>query len=133
NEIKRGVSPTSDNVSRNAVTRETDNLGTERYQSATLYKEGETKHPIIYARDGSLVKLLSSDTLKMIKVKGLTNFEGVWDIPKRYVTPIGDTATFRHVVVVDVTNQNICALEHAEKGWIIRSMNPATTVKHAPP
>src|SRR5690606_5433294 len=130
---KNGEAPTVSNFRRNAYTRVSDTLGTERYQSAPLYKEGETKHPIIYARDGSLVKLLSSDTLKMITIKGLTDFEGVWDIPRRYVTPIGDTSTFKHVVVVDVTNQNICALEHAEKGWIIRSMNPATTGRHAPP
>ncbi len=130
---KNGEAPTVPNFKRNAYKRVSDTLGTERYQSAPLYKDGETKLPTIYARDGSLVKLLSSDTLKMVKVKGLTNFEGTWDIPKRYVTPIGDTATFKHVVVVDVTNQNICALEHAEKGWVIRSMNPATTGRHAPP
>jgi len=43
------------------------------------------------------------------------------------------TASFKHVVVVDVKNQNICALEHVDGGWKIRSMNPATTGKHAPP
>src|SRR5690606_624977 len=130
---KNGEAPTVANFKRNAYKRVSDTLGTERYQSAPLYTEGETKLPTIYARDGSLVKYLSADTLAMVKIKGLTNFEGEWDIPKRYVKPIGDTATFRHVVVVDVTNQNICALEHADNGWIVRSMNPATTGRHAPP
>src|SRR5690606_37926899 len=89
--------------------------------------------PTIYARDGSLVKYLSSDTIPMVKIQGLTNFEEVWDIPKRYVTPIGDTTTFGHVVVVNVTNQNICTLEKNDKGRLIRSTNPATTGHAAPP
>lgn len=130
---KNGEAPTVSNFHRNAYKRVSDSLGTERYQSAPLYKEGETSNPVIYARDGSLVKYMSSDTLDMVKIKGLTNFEGVWDIPRRYVTPIGDTTTFRHVAVVDVTNQNICTLEHSADGWIIRSVNPATTGRHAPP
>lgn len=130
---RNGEAPTVANFKRNAYKRVSDTLGVERYQSAPLYKIGETKTPTIYGRDGSLVKYLSSDTLKMVKVKGLTNFKGEWELPKRYVKPIGDTATFKHVVVVDVTNQNICALERVEDKWIIRSMNPATTGRHAPP
>lgn len=130
---KNGEAPTVPNFVRNAYKRVSDTLGTERYQSAPLYREGETDRPSIYGRDGSLVTYLSSDTIPMVKIKGLTNFEGVWDIPKRYVTPIGDTTTFEHVVVVDVTNQNICTLERSDRGWIIRSTNPATTGRHAPP
>lgn len=131
---KHGEAPTVASYVRNAYKRVSDTLGTERYQSVPLYEKGTTKTPIIYGRDGSLVKILSSDTLKMVTVKGLTNFEGEWDIPKRYVKSIGDTSTFRHVVVVDVTNQNICTLEHVEGSkWIIRSMNPATTGRHKPP
>lgn len=130
---KNGEAPTVANFVRNDYKRVSDTLGTERYQSAPLYREGETSLPTIYARDGSLVKYLSSDTIPMVKIQGLTNFEGVWDIPKRYVTPIGDTTTFGHVVVVDVTNQNICTLEKNDKGWVIRSTNPATTGRHAPP
>lgn len=130
---KNGEAPTVPNFVRNAYKRVSDTVGTERYQSAPLYREGEVDAPTIYARDGSLVKYLSSDTVSMVKIQGLTNFEGVWDIPKRYVTPIGDTTTFGHVVVVDVTNQNISTLERSERGWIIRSTNPATTGRHAPP
>lgn len=130
---KNGEAPTVANFVRNDYKRVSDTLGTERYQSAPLYREGETSLPTIYARDGSLVKYLSSDTIPMVKIQGLTNFEGVWDIPKRYVTPISDTTTFGHVVVVDVTNQNICTLEKNDKGWVIRSTNPATTGRHAPP
>lgn len=130
---KNGEAPTVTNFKRNAYKRVADTLGTERYQSVPLYRVDEHKTPIIYGRDGSLVNILSSDTLKMVRIKGLTNFEGEWDIPKRYVKSIGDTTTFKHVVVVDVTNQNICTLDHVGDTWIIRSMNPATTGKHAPP
>ena len=130
---KHGEAPTVANYKRNAYKRVSDTLGTERYQSAPLYNIGESKTPSIYGRDGSLVKLLSSDTLKMVKVKGLTNFEGEWEIPKRYVKALGDSLTFKHIVVVDVTNQNICALDHIDDTWYIRSMNAATTGRHAPP
>lgn len=130
---KHGEAPTVSNYKRNAYKRVSDTLGTERYQSAPLYQIGETKTPTIYGRDGSLVKIISSDTLKMVSVKGLTNFEGEWDIPKRYVKSLGDTLSFKHIVVVDVTNQNICALDHIDDTWYIRSMNKATTGKHNPP
>lgn len=130
---KHGEAPTVANYKRNAYKRVADTLGTERYQSAPLYAIDETKIPTIYGRDGSLVKLLSSDTLDMVRVKGLTNFEGEWDIPKRYVKSLGDTLAFKHIVVVDVTNQNICTLDHIEDTWYIRSMNKSTTGKHNPP
>lgn len=130
---KNGEAPTVANFKRNEYKRVSDTLGTERYQSVPLYSNDNHKTPIIYGRDGSLVSILSSDTLDMVRIKGLSNFEGEWDIPKRYVKSIGDTTTFRHVVVIDVTNQNICALDHIGDTWYIRSMNPATTGKHAPP
>lgn len=130
---KNREAPVVANFKRNAYKRVSDTLGVERYQSAPLYEVGNTKTPLIYGRDGSLVKLLSSDTLDMVKVEGLTNFDGTWEVPKRYVKSISDTVDFHHVVVVDVTNQNICTLEKSGKGWIIRSMNPATTGRHKPP
>ena len=130
---KNGEAPTVANFKRNAYKRVSDTLGTERYQSVPLYQINEHKTPVIYGRDGSLVSILSSDSLDMVRIKGLSNFEGEWDIPKRYVKSIGDTTTFKHVVVIDVTNQNICALDHVGDTWFIRSMNPATTGKHAPP
>lgn len=130
---KNGEAPTVANYKRNAYKRVSDTLGTERYQSAPLYAAGETKLPSIYGRDGSLVKILSSDTIDMVRVKGLSNFEGEWDIPKRYVKALGDSVLFRHIVVVDVTNQNICTIDHDGDTWYIRSMNKATTGKHNPP
>lgn len=130
---KNGESPTVPNYVRNEYKRVSDTLGTERYQSAPLYKLTEHELPEIYARDGSLVSILSSDTLDYVKIKGLSNFEGEWEIPKRYVKSISDTISFKHLVIVDVTNQNICTLEHQNDIWYVKSMNKATTGKHNPP
>lgn len=118
---------------RNAYTRISDTLGTERYQSAPLYVVGETEAPTIYGRDGWLVKLLSSDTIDMVKVQGVS-FEGEWDVPRRYVKAIGDSVTFYKVAFVDVKHQNILTAERLSEGkWVIRSMNPATSGQHKPP
>src|SRR5690606_23186546 len=118
---------------RNEYTRISDSLGTERYQSVPLYAVGEVDAPTLYGRDGSLVKLLSSDTVDFVKLEGVS-FDGTWEVPKRYVKRIGDTVTFHRVVFVDVTNQNILTVERSgDCEWVLRSMNPATTRRHKPP
>jgi len=130
---KNGEAPVVANYVRDAYKRVSDTLGTERYQSVPLYQTGNDDTPVLYGRDGSLVELLSSDTIPMIKVSGLS-FEGTWEVPKRYVKTIGDTVMFNHVVVVDVTNQNICTIERSEEtSWRVLSMNPATSGMHKPP
>ncbi|UIR57782.1 L,D-transpeptidase [Sphingobacterium sp. SRCM116780] len=127
-----GEAPTISNFKRDVYKRVTDSLGTERYQAAPLYSDGETKLPTIYGKDGWLVKLQSSDTLEPVKVEGVS-FNGVWEVPKKYLKTIGDSVIFDKVIVVDVTNQNICTLDRTEKGWVVRSMNPSTTGRHKPP
>lgn len=129
---KNGEAPTVKNFVRNEYTRVADTLGVERYQSAPLYIPGETQTPTIYGRDGSLVKLISSDTLDMVRIQGIS-FSGTWDVPKRYIKTLGDNIRFNHIVVVDVTNQNITLIEKSGSEWFIRSMNPATSGVHKPP
>jgi len=130
---RNGESPVVENFVRNAYKRVSDTLGTERYQSAPLYHAEDSGKPSIYGRDGSLVSLESSDTLKMVKVNGIS-FDGTWFVPKRYVKSIGDSLKITHVNVVDVTNQNILTVERTgENEWKIRSMNPATSGLHNPP
>ncbi|WP_437918953.1 L,D-transpeptidase [Sphingobacterium sp. LRF_L2] len=125
--------PLVKNYHRNEYTRISDSLGNERYQSAPLYVVGETKTPTLYGRDGFLVKLQSADTLDMVKVEGIS-FEGVFEVPKRYVKSLGDTVNFHHIAFVDVTNQNILTAERqGDCKWVIKSMNPATTGRHKPP
>lgn len=130
---KNGESPLVKNFHRNEYTLVSDSLGTERYQAAPLYAKGETESPTIYGRDGALAKLQTSDTLDMVTLEGVS-FEGVWDVPRRYVKVLGDSVTFHRIAFVDVTNQNILTAErtgHCE--WVIRSMNPATSGVHKPP
>lgn len=129
---KNGEAPPVKNFVRNDYTRVSDTLGVERYQSAPLYVPGETTAPTIYGRDGSVVKLISSDTLDMVRIEGIS-FSGTWDVPKRYVKTLGDSIGFNHIVFVDVTNQNITLIEKSEEQWMIRSANPATTGVHKPP
>jgi L,D-transpeptidase catalytic domain. len=130
---RNGEAPVVDNFVRNVYKRVSDTLGTERYQAVPLYKPGMRDAPVIYGRDGSLVEVLSNDTAALLKVAGIS-FDGIWEVPKRYVKVIGDTARFDQAIVVDVTNQNICTLERSEKGsWRILSMNPATSGTHDPP
>lgn len=129
---KNGEAPTVKKYIRNEYTRVSDTLGVERYQSTPLYSLGETDTPVLYGRDGWLVKLISSDTLTMVRVEGIS-FKGVWDVPKKYIKTIGDTIQFNLVVFVDVTNQNITLVEKVGEKWYIRSMNPATSGVHNPP
>jgi lipoprotein-anchoring transpeptidase ErfK/SrfK len=129
---KNGESPTVKNYVRNAYTRVSDSLGVERYQSAPLYKINQTEQPLFYGRDGWLGRLISSDTLDMIRLQGIS-FNGIWDVPKRYVKVISDSIRFNFIIFVDVTHQNITTLEQVDKEWLIRSMNPATSGVHQPP
>lgn len=124
--------PTVKNFVRNAYTRVSDTLGVERYQSAPLYIVGETDTPTLYGRDGSIIRLISNDTLDMVRIEGIS-FDGTWDVPKRYVKTIGDSIRFNHVVFIDVTNQNTTLVEQVKDEWLIRSMNPATSGVHKPP
>lgn len=131
---KNGEAPLVEQFHRNAYTRISDSLGVERYQSVPLYPIDKTETPVLYGRDGALVKvLIPSDTSDYIKVKGVS-FEGTWQIPKRYVESLGDTVAFHKVAFVDVKNQNILTTERSSSGnWTIRSMNPATSGQHKPP
>lgn len=131
---KNGESPVVKNFVRNDYSRVSDTLGTERYQSAPLFAEGDRDRPTLYGRDGSLVALLTPDTLDYVRIEGLS-FEGTWEVPKRYIKTIGNEVRFKQLIFVDVTNQNIATLEKGveESEWIIRSMNPATTGVHQPP
>ncbi len=126
-----GKAPLVKKHSLNKYQRVADSLGVERNQSIPLF-EVDASSPSLYARDGSLVRLLSSDTVGMATVDGIS-FEGLWFVPQRYVKPLGDSLHIRHVVFVDVTNQNIALVEKIDKEWKIRSKNPATTGKYKPP
>ena len=117
---------------RNEYKRVSDTLGVERYQSAPLFLPGDSVQPIRYGRDGWLVHLKTADSLDVVRVEGIS-FDGIYDVPKRYIIPLGDTIVINKAVFVDVTNQNIATVEKTDTAWVVRSMNPSTTGRHKPP
>lgn len=107
-----------------------DTFGVERTQSAPLYAVNDTIVPERYGRDGSLTALLGEEgDFYEIKV---ASFAGKWLVPRKYVKLI-DSISFKKVIFVDRTNQNIATLEKVEGKWLVRSMNPATTGAYRPP
>lgn len=108
-----------------------DNYGVSRYQSVPLYLVEDSVTPVRYGRDGSLVRIVDSGE-KQMRVQTI-DFPGEWNVPSRYVKILPDTVAFYHVIVVDVTNQNIVSLEKLHGKWLARSINPATTGLARPP
>lgn len=117
---------------RDAYRRVADTLGVERYQSVPLYLPTDTLVPERYGRDGTLAYLLGEEG-SFDRIYPIT-LEEEWLAPRRYLKPLADSTVFNHVIFVDRLDQNITTLERVGKGeWKIRSMNPATTGRHAPP
>lgn len=117
---------------RNAYRRVSDTLGVERYQSVPLYLTKDSVIPERYGRDGFLAQVLGKEG-SFYRIAPVT-MEGEWLIPQRYLKLLSDTASFHHVIFVDRKDQNIATLERKAEGeWNVRSMNPATTGRHAPP
>lgn len=117
---------------RNAYRRVADTLGVERYQSVPLYLPEDTVTPERYGRDGFLAHIITVEG-SFYRIAPVT-MEGEWLIPRRYLKQLPDSTQFHHAIFVDRKNQNIAVLERAEEGrWEVRSMNLATTGRHAPP
>lgn len=117
---------------RDAYRRVADTLGVERYQSVPLYLPADTLVPERYGRDGTLAYFLE-DEGSFCRIHPIT-LEEDWLAPRRYLKQLPDSTEFHHVIFVDRKDQNITTLERTGRGeWKIRSMNPATTGRHAPP
>lgn len=117
---------------RDAYRRVADTLGVERYQSVPLYLPADTLVPERYGRDGTLAYLIREEG-NFDRIHPVT-LEEDWLAPRRYLKRLADSTVFDRVVFVDRLDQNITTLEQVGKGkWKIRSMNPATTGRHAPP
>lgn len=127
-----GEAPLVEPYLRNVYRLATDTFGIERYQSVPLYSLTDTLRPVRYGRDGSIAKYLG-ERGGYYAVAPVT-IDGEWLVPKRYMKILPDSVVMRHAVFVDRADQNIVTLEWAARGeWKIRSMNPATTGKYAPP
>lgn len=130
---ENGEAPLVKEHKKDAYNRTADMNDVQRYQAIPLYQLNDTITPVRYAKDGSLVKYLGTegDFLKIAPAY----IGGEWLVPKKYIELLADTITkFKKVIVVDRRNQNIVTLEQEGKNeWLVRSMNPATTGKFAPP
>ena len=128
---RNGEAPLVRSFHRDSYNRVADSLNTERYQGIPLYPADDTLTPVLYGRDGSLVRVLSADgEFFRIEPAGTTQ---QWNVPRRYIRQLPDSTVFRKALFIDVTNQNIATLERSGEKWLIRSMNPATTGQHRPP
>lgn len=128
---RNGEAPLVPNWSRNDYKNIADSLGVERYQGIPLYLPQDSL-PIRYGQDGELVRLLHNNDSSEFVALQTVYVEGDFTAPRKYVHII-DTIQFDKIAFVDRTNQNIAAVEKSDNGWIIRSMNPATTGVHRPP
>lgn len=108
-----------------------DTLNVQRYQSIPLYSISDSITPIIYGRDGSLIKY-KNDSSNFLILEVL-NHPGQWMTERKYIRNIEDSIKFNHAIFVDRKNQNISTLEKIDSIWYIRSMNPTTTGLHRPP
>ncbi|MDR0865972.1 MAG: L,D-transpeptidase [Candidatus Symbiothrix sp.] len=109
----------------------TDKYDVERNQAIPLYLASDLSAPERYAYDGSLVKITGQQDSYVIAK--MTDFDGEYLIPSKYIHTIADTPDFAKVVVVDRNNQNISTYEKVGDTWKVRSMNPCTTGAHNPP
>ena len=127
-----GESPLVRKFVRNAYHRIADTLGVERYQSVPLYLTTDTVVPEIYGRDGSLAKMIGEEG-SFYRIMPV-NADGEWMVPQKYAKLLSDSTVFHHVIFVDRHDQNITTTERVAKTeWRIRSKNPATTGRFAPP
>ena len=127
-----GEAPLVKKYVRNSYRRVADTLGVERYQSVPMYLPSDTLSPEIYGRDGSLAKLVGTEGgfCRIMPIHA----DGEWMVPQRYIHLLSDTTVFNHVIFVDRHDQNITTVERVEEtDWRIRSKNPATTGRQAPP
>ncbi|GAB6012027.1 L,D-transpeptidase [Viscerimonas tarda] len=128
-----GEAPLVRTFIRNVYDRVADTLGVERYQSIPMFLLNDSLVAERYGRDGSLVKIISSnDSSDFVQIEN-TNFSGKWLVPKKYIKTLSDTVIFKNAIFVDRVNQNIASLEKLDSIWFVRSMNPATTGMHKPP
>ncbi len=118
---------------RDAYKRVADTLGLSRYQSVPLYLLNDTVTPEIYGKDGEPVRFIKQ--VGSFAEVAPAYSGGVWYTPMRYIKLLPDSINyFSKVVMVDRKNQNIATLQQLAPGkWDIKSMNPATTGRFAPP
>lgn len=128
---RNGVAPLAHSAAHDKHNVLRDAYGIARYQGIPLYHELDLTTPQRYARDGSLVAILSGDSTQFARIE-VAAFEGVWYVPRNYLHKIGPV-NFQKAIFIDRHQQHIVTLERGEGEWLVRSINPATTgIEHPP-
>ncbi len=125
------VPPLARNAKENEYRNMADINGVERPQAIPLYLPDSLDIPEIYGRDGWLAKI-QQDSADFFRVT-IFHDKREWLVPKQYVKILDDSTRFDKRVFVDVTNQNMTAIERDSAQWTVRSMNAATTGRYKPP
>lgn len=127
---RNGMPPLAHSVRQNTYKRIVDKNGIKRDQAIPFYRMDDLTAPECYGQDGALVWILrdTADFLVIVPAE----FTGVWLVPAKYVDRLPERS-FKKIVFVDRTNQNISTLEQTDTAWLVRSMNPATTGVNRPP
>ncbi len=106
-----------------------DSFGIRRYQSAPAYVAPSLKSDFRYIADGALVNILE-DAGEYFKVSTY-NFEGIYYVPKNYISLKNTLTELRKVIVVDRKNQNEGVFEYRDNVWNLVSYVYATTGENA--
>lgn len=106
-----------------------DAYGERRYQSVPAYIDPNLQSEFRYIADGTLVSVLEEKE-SFYKITTL-NFEGVYWIPKKYVSFRNHIEKLKKVVVVDRKNQNEGVFEYIDNKWHLISYVFATTGENA--
>lgn len=102
-----------------------DAYGALRDQSASAYLVPEYGTEVRYAPDGSLLHIME-ELEEFYKVK-FYDFDGIYYVPKPYVSFKNAIQELKKVIVVSVSEQNEAVFEHNGENWEMISYSLATT------
>lgn len=104
---------------------EIDAYGFKRDQSAPAYEKPDVSASFRYLSDGRLL-VVEEELAEFYACTHLT-FEGVFYIPKKYVTLHEGSVSYSQFIVVDRGAQSELAFEKRPEGWALVSQNLVTT------
>ncbi len=102
-----------------------DEYGAKREQSAPAYFHEADATEFRYMTDGTLLSI-HSETEDAYQVTA-PGYEGIYFVPKKYVSFKNSIESLNKVVIVDRKNQNEILLEHNGQAWSLVSRMLATT------
>jgi len=106
-----------------------DDFGISRDQAAPLYETVDRQSTFRYIIDGQIFDIIERiDDMYYVYVY---DYDVYGYLPAKYVSTQNAVKNFRKMIFVDITNQNVMALEKNEDQWALKSLSFATTGKEA--